>query len=211
MSLGNDVVDLGDPETLLCGLHPRFAERVFTPRERAALRASPQRRRLHWALWAAKESAYKAQKRREALAVFSPGDYEVDLPPLTAASEPVVLTGRVSRRGTGMRVEVRVDGTTVHAIASAGNETAARALVLWRVGAAVGDAGVAVRRLAAGAIGSALDLDPAELQIVGRPPVVLHRGRALDATVSLSHHGRFVAFACRVGPPLLLTADDPFR
>jgi phosphopantetheine--protein transferase-like protein len=197
VSLGNDVVDLDDPETLLRGLHPRFVERVFTPRERAALRASPQRHRLHWALWAAKESAYKAQKRGAAPTVFSPGECDVELSPLPAAGESGAVTGRATHRGERIAVEVRLDGATVHAIAKA--EDAARAPVLWRVATAVGDPGVAVRRLAAAAIGSALALEPAELQIVGRPPVVLHRGRPLDATLSLSHHGRLVAFACRVG------------
>ena len=32
-----------------------------------------------------------------------------------------------------------------------------------------------------------------------RPPMALHRGRALEASLSLSHHGRFVAFAGRAG------------
>ena len=55
-----DFSSVADAETRLDGLHPRFAERVFTPAEREALEAAPDRHRLHWALWAAKESAYKA-------------------------------------------------------------------------------------------------------------------------------------------------------
>ncbi len=63
MSIGNDVVDLSDPETRQQGLHPRFDERVFDPRERALLGDSDSPHVLRWAFWAAKESAYKALKR----------------------------------------------------------------------------------------------------------------------------------------------------
>ena len=53
-----------------------------------------------------------------------------------------------------------------------------------------------VRRLAATAIASTLGLDPSAVRIDRRPPVALHRGRPLVTDLSLSHHGRFVAFAC---------------
>ena len=56
-----------DPETRRHALHPRFDARVFAPRERA--RAARRRRSpiaLRWALWAAKEAAYKAARRRDA-------------------------------------------------------------------------------------------------------------------------------------------------
>jgi phosphopantetheine--protein transferase-like protein len=194
VSLGNDVVDLDDPEARLDGRHPRFDERVFTPRERAALAASPQRQRLHWALWAAKESAYKARKRLAPETFFAPGAYEVELSPLPAAGEAGVVSGHARRHGEAFALEVHVDGAFVHAVAQAGREAAAP--VLRRVAPAVGDAGLSARNVAAAAIGSALGLDAAKLRIAGRPPVLLHRGRVLEATLSLSHHGRFVAFAC---------------
>ena len=43
--LGNDVVDLADPETRRAALHPRFDARAFAPRERAALAAASDRQR----------------------------------------------------------------------------------------------------------------------------------------------------------------------
>ena len=79
MSVGNDVVDLDDPETRIEALHPRWAERVFTEAERRALAASRVRHRLHWALWAAKESGYKALRRLDPAAVFSPRAFEIEL------------------------------------------------------------------------------------------------------------------------------------
>jgi len=193
VSVGNDVVDLADPETRLCGLHPRWGERVFCSAERKALEASRSPHRLHWALWAAKESAYKARKRLEPHAVFSPKEFEVELSPLPTTGAGVAV-GRVVHRGDVFGLEVRLDDASVHAVATSEDEAGAR--VLWKVEETRCDPGVAARRLAATTIGSALGLDPADLRIVRRPPVATHRGRRIEVGVSLSHHGRFVAFAC---------------
>ncbi len=201
MSLGNDVVDLADPETRLSGLHPRFAERVFTTAERDALQATRWSREwsgTHWAFWAAKESAFKALKRLAPATVFSPREFEVTLAPLPGPDAAGVATGWVLHRGQRLALELRHDGASVHAIASSAD---ARAAVLWRVERAAGDPSAAVRRLAADTIGSALGLDPAQLRIVDRPPVATHRGRPLSVELSLSHHGRFVAFACTLPRP----------
>jgi hypothetical protein len=193
MSIGNDVVDLADPETRHEGLHPRFDERVFCPGERALLEGSHSHHVLRWALWAAKESAYKAMKRLEPRLVFSPKRFAVELSALPVAGGQGVAEGRVVHRGHALDVEVHVDGTCLHAVATGARAAGAR--LLWRVDRAASDPGTAVRCLAATAIGSALGFDPDEIQIAGRPPVALHRGRPLVTDVSLSHHGRFVAFA----------------
>jgi hypothetical protein len=191
VSVGNDVVDLEDPETRLGGLHARWDERVFGAAEREALEASRSRHLLHWALWAAKESAYKARKRLDPEIVFSPREFEIELRSLPAGGGPGVGEGRALHRGHSLGIEVHVDGACLHAVARSESEDAR---VLWAAEAAEGDAGVAARRLAAAAIGSALGLDPAGVQIAGRPPVATFLDRRVD--VSLSHHGRFVAFAC---------------
>jgi hypothetical protein len=63
------------------------------------------------------------------------------------------------------------------------------------------DPGHVVRRLATTAIAGLLGVARAELGIerVARVPVLVLRGRRIAADLSLSHHGRFVAFAC--APP----------
>ena len=88
-----------------------------------------------------------------------------------------------------------MDGACLHAVARSEDDTR----VLWEAAAAGGDPGVAARRLAAAAIGRALGLDPAQVEIVRRPPVATFRDRRDEVGVSLSHHGRFVAFACALG------------
>lgn len=194
MSLGNDVVDLGYPEARLDGLHPRFAERVFTPAEREALEASADRQLLHWALWAAKESAYKALARACPRAVFAPRTFEVDLPAPPSGAAAVV--GRVRHGGRSFTLEVTRQGDALHALAwhDAGGIPGGGA-PLWEVAIADGEPGAAVRRLAARAIGSMLGPDHEPIRIVGRPPVAVGSTGPLDVVVSLSHHGRFVAVA----------------
>jgi phosphopantetheinyl transferase (holo-ACP synthase) len=192
VSVGNDVVDLADPETRLEGLHARWGERVFCAAERAALEASPARHRLQWALWASKESAYKALKRRDPGAVFSPSEFVVELSPLPPAEG--VAVGRVVRRGEAFPLEVRIDEACVHAVATSPDRGGA--WILSNVDRTPGEPSLAVRRLAAAGLGSALGLAPERLRIAGRPPMILHHGRQLAVSLSLSHHGRFVAFAC---------------
>jgi phosphopantetheinyl transferase (holo-ACP synthase) len=210
VAVGNDVVDLTDPETDLRTLHPRFAERVFSPAERHALaacerepvarrhgstaREAPARTLLHWALWAAKESAYKALRRLAPDTVFSPREFEVDLPspPLLAATG--AIEGSVIHRGRRFSLRVHRDGARLHAIV--GSADLAGQAILSKVGAAARDPSADARRLAVHELSSTLGLDPLDLQIVGRPPTATYRGRPLCAELSLSHHGQFVAFAC---------------
>lgn len=76
--LGNDVVDLSTPCAVGRAGDLRFLERVLSPRERDLLSLSVQPDRDLWALWAAKEAAYKAWSRTLPGLVFSPARFEVD-------------------------------------------------------------------------------------------------------------------------------------
>ena len=78
MLVGNDIIDLGDPESALDALHPRFAQRVFSDEERQRIARSPDPGATLWTLWAAKESAYKIEKKRDPAAIFSPRAFAVD-------------------------------------------------------------------------------------------------------------------------------------
>jgi hypothetical protein len=195
VSLGNDVVDLGDPEVRLDGLHPRFAERVFTLAERGALEASAERPVLHWALWAAKESAYKALARACPRTVFSPRGFEVELP--APPGDGVPAAGRVRHGGRSLALEVSRRGDALHAVAwDDADDDPGGATPQWQVAVTDGEPGAAARRLAARAVGVMLP-GHEPIRIVGRPPAAVGATGPLDLVLSLSHHGRFVAFAAR--------------
>ncbi len=189
--LGNDVVDLRDPETRPGAQHGRFDARAFTSAERAALAAQrdPRARAgLRWALWAAKESAYKAGRRLDPGLVWSPGRFAVDL-----------ACGRVTAERRRFRVQVRADAERIHAVATA----EARSAQGWIASLAGGDDSPsrAARALARTRIGAWLGVEPDEIDFArdGRAPVALRRGRPLPLWLSLSHHGRFVACALLPG------------
>jgi phosphopantetheinyl transferase (holo-ACP synthase) len=58
--VGNDVLDLSDPRLQRAGGHSRFMERVFDPGERVRVQAGTDLRRSQWSHWAAKEAGFKA-------------------------------------------------------------------------------------------------------------------------------------------------------
>ena len=195
--LGNDVVDLADRDTRADALHPGFDDRVLAPDERRWLRASPQRERDRWVLWAAKESAYKAARRLDQHVVFSPIRFAVRL-----RSDPRGFEGHVSYAGQRFSVSVEVGTHFVHAVCRV--EPWAGAAPLCAVRVVPGDVALApaaasaeVRRLARRAIAATLDLAPTSLSFgrSGRLPVLRVRGRANGSVLSLSHHGRCAAFA----------------
>ena len=190
--LGNDVVDLSDPETL-GARHPRFDARVFTREERAALDAAPDPERLRWSLWAAKEAAYKCVKKLAPSTFFSPVRFAVRLDGETI--------GTVQAGGRRLRVALFREGDALHAVATDAADPEVgvlRALAeLPAEASAQEGASQAVRALAREAAAAELGCDPEELAIVreGRRPRLRGRGRLPELDLSLSHHGRFVAAA----------------
>ncbi len=191
--LGNDVVDLRDPETPAANLHPRFDDRVFAARERARWsNAGASAHVLRWTHWALKEAAYKAVRRRDPHAVFSPSRIEVvdlDLPQGFATVEGFGRTfvGRLQR-----------DGETVHAIVTSGLPPESVVAEVRRKSATPRDVSASVREFARSALARRIDCAGARLAVSrgGKIPLLLRDGRPLPRLLSLSHHGRAEAFAC---------------
>jgi hypothetical protein len=59
----------------------------------------------------------------------------------------------------------------------------------------------AARRLVRARLASWLEIDEERIGVTreGRLPALRLDGKRVDATLSFSHHGRFAAFACRIG------------
>ncbi len=198
--LGNDVVDLSDPETSDDAIHPRFDARVFTDRERDAIASHVAPGELRWSLWAAKESAYKLLRQRDSNVIFSPREFEVDL--------DVQQRGEVRFNGERFSVRVCRSGSALHAICTRRCDEkqpiAVQAMEICDVldeGEADLSPSIAVRRLAVRSVAEELAIDPKELSVVcdsNRVPHFQQSGNRLGLALSLSHHGRYVAFACRL-------------
>lgn len=77
--MGNDIVDLTDSVNIGKSGDNRFLQRVFTPPEREVIAAGSDPDVILWALWAAKETAYKIVSKFIQLADSIPRRYPVVL------------------------------------------------------------------------------------------------------------------------------------
>lgn len=176
-AVGNDVVDLEDPETL--GAHPRFAERIGATGGDV------------WFQFAAREAAFKALRK------IAP-----EIRPIPRRFVVSAEGDRVACGDASVRIRCERSAAFVHVVAWSGAST-----ILHGVEAVAPDedASVRVRLLLREGVGRRLGLDPARLRVVrepdpsswdGRgPPLLCLDDAPLDVDVSLSHHGRFVAWA----------------
>ena len=199
MLIGNDVVDLHDTESRPGAIHNRFDARVFTFDEREALSDSASAHELRWTLWAAKESAYKVAKKLDPAVRFLPRDFVVRR----------ITEGRalVMHETGAFDVRLRRTDDWVGAVATPMAANAAWAMAanahrpitagIERLGVPGADPSRTVRELACAALALGMNLPPGQVQIAADRgiPVASWRNRRLPVDLSLSHHGRFVAWA----------------
>lgn len=212
--IGNDVVDLSEPRVACKDEDARFMERVFTPRERRLIRAAAGRARALWALWAAKETAFKIASKRQAGLIFAHAAFEV----YPEGRGDGAVAGRV--KGAGLVVEVRWEHGVdcLHCVGiHAPGPRAGRLEMLFSVAeiaapgpleplspeeqiSALAPGSARARHLARGLL---TRLGRPQAKILRRPspsgwgpPFVAIDGLpAPDCDVSLSHDGRFAAAA----------------
>jgi phosphopantetheinyl transferase len=189
--IGNDVVDLSDPESSRDARHSRFDRRVFTPEEFESLSTNHTDAQRRWILWSAKEAAYKAARRESAEIAFSPLRFVVKL--------DRSLRGSVGVGARHWPVRVRIDGDCVHAVVSemksfAGTLSGSRRLTATELR----DPSRGVRRFAIASIAAALGVAISDLRIEKtlRIPQLIIAREAAPVALSLSHHGAYVGFAC---------------
>ncbi len=186
--VGNDIIDLQDPEAQPQAPHPRFDRRVFTDDELQLIKGDRRPNERRWMLWACKESAYKLVKRRNPATVFSPRAFEVGV--------DCSQTVRVDHRGESVSLVITRHGDAIHAVATWEQQDHLR--IISEVGTTVSDPSDAVRRLARQRLARAFRCTPAEIEISSGfddIPRIRVGGRESVGFLSFSHHGRFVAFA----------------
>jgi phosphopantetheinyl transferase (holo-ACP synthase) len=195
--VGDDVIDLGDPETRSDACHARFDARVFDASELRLLAASSVPVRLRWILWAAKEATYKVAKKQDCSTVFAPSRFVVQPGGDAYAT--------VQHEGRRYAVALEVGAHHVHAVATAGSATGDRIVArVERLGRGSATCpGSAARALAIGTVAPLLGLGASDLAVArdGRIPRLQHVREDLAIDLSLSHHGHFVSFACALPAP----------
>lgn len=177
------MVDLRDPAIAEHHLRARFIERVCEEGEQRSIAGATDPKKMLWTLFAAKEAAYKVAVKLGLEPGFAHRRFVVS---------PDLDHVRFEERSFALRVEGNEDW--VHAIA--GSDAA----VLSGV-----EEGLTARGPLLRALATELDRDIAELAVERdprpgswdgfAPPRVTDHGAPVDVDVSLSHDGRFVAFA----------------
>lgn len=193
--VGNDVVDLGDPENQESFARPGYVERVCTLAERRVIDASGDPERTFWCLFAGKEAAYKLLVKLGEEPGLAHRKIEVaaDLGSATYDERRMVLG-------------VAHGDAWVHALASVGPAAPCFEVVEL---APHSRASAASRELACRMAATALGVASDRLSVERRPspssydgfepPRLCEDGTPTGLDVSLSHDGRFVAAALATG------------
>jgi phosphopantetheinyl transferase (holo-ACP synthase) len=192
--VGNDVVDLDEPDARGAHLRERLVHRVLTESERARLASSTAPHALFWMFFAAKEAAYKVVTKLRSDAVFAHRAFEVG---------PELEHVRYAELHLSLRSRIACD----HVSALAWTAEEPTLYGVERIPERT-DASLASRAALITALADRLGCARAELSVVRPalpgswggfgPPRVVRHGEPLAVDVSLSHDGRYAAFAAVV-------------
>ena len=206
--IGNDIVDLKLPEAVGKSKDLRFINKVLNTHEQHAVYYSDFPDAMLWALWAAKESAYKAVSKSDPAVGSAPGHYPVQLDSITTSHDAFGVV--VTPKGPVM-VKIEFGAEYVHCLGLFGPKDILPSIVY--------DAGpickrdingksiseiesAAVRYLAIKGIASYLKMAEKDISIFRHkknnkrmPPAVSAKGYSKPMDISLSHDGRFAAYA----------------
>jgi len=211
--IGNDIVDLRDSDARPTERTAAFDARVFSAAENERIESSDDSIRMRWLSWSAKESAYKLLRHYSGAVRFAPRRYAVGFEsPGRAMGDPGVdrarYLGWVEAEGLRLVCEWVSDKDFVHALCRPEGSPLADRVGFKQLGeGACGPNRLseAVRELALSEIGSFMGVDSQRLAIrkEDRIPGLWLDGTRLESALSLSHHGKRVAFAFRARGALL--------
>lgn len=216
--IGNDIVDLHLPENREKIRDRRFLDRVFTAEERAFIEQRPEDgHALLWALWAGKESAYKALGKNMPDISSAPRRYRVVFSVLAPdgnngsdghvqkirSDKDSIWTGTVETPAGNVSCQALLTPDYAHCLAVAGgclpDERIVSHILKWKQPE---NPSAALRRSAIIHMAGAAAVDPSAVEIIRYQtpkglgmPCVLINGRRCATDITLSHDGRWGAFA----------------
>jgi phosphopantetheinyl transferase (holo-ACP synthase) len=216
--VGNDIVDLKTTEAMGKSADTRFTKRVLTPYEQRMIHHSEHPDTLVWALWAAKETAFKAISKSAPDVTSAPRRYPVKyLMQFDSCRISSTLYGVVVTPCGSVPVKTFITEEYLHCIGIAGSANRLESITygMDRISMDKTNTGIipgsesiseqeslAVRRLAKKNIASYLQLKEQDIQIIRHktqnrlnPPMVYANGKTNNMEISLSHDGRFAAYA----------------
>jgi hypothetical protein len=202
--IGNDIVDLQEPGNRGKSRDARFLKRILTPAECLKVILSRQADRTLWALWAAKETAFKVIQKRDPGVSARPRQYRVLLFPAPEDTddrkESAPVSGIVTTPRGAVQIRLQFTAGYVHCIGTDAPWSAMEA-IQWQVSErpAGSNESERVREEAKRHLARHFQETLETIQIrpddrTGAPSVYLgDRRTSIDLT--MSHDGRFTAHA----------------
>lgn len=212
--VGNDVVDLHGSGNIGKYKDWRFIERVFTLSEQKRIFDYSYPDGMLWALWAGKEAAFKVVKKLFPEMPFSPRMYEVGLYGYRYLGDK----DGVSKGGRYFKgfaetpkgfidIEIIMTSDFIHCI-GVGETPGGKSIIggidciCQKQKLIVECESFLVREAARKKLASYLNCDPERIEIRRKqemsnlgPPFVYFNGEPAGIDISLSHDGRFIAYA----------------
>ena len=192
--VGNDIIDLTLAHMAIAR-QERYLERAFCPSERDLIQSSPDSLRMLWLLWSMKESAYKVHVRKTLQRKLNPIGFVCEL----GGGE----RGRVSIDSSTYDTNSRVQEEFIHTIAtpSHSNPGKLESVVLKGTGQEQIRRHLIERVSRSYSEENEMQFEEVEFQkdLHGFPGV---RVRGLEEMIhpcSISHHGKFGAYAIAFG------------
>lgn len=209
--VGNDIVDLEAPEARHKSRDGRFMKKVLTDAEKWAVDSSDRPDAMLWAMWAAKESAYKAIAKSVPGASSAPLKYRVAMPEKDANTSGCRMDGQVATPHGHVAITVLFYEGFLHCIGIHGHSPDTGAItfgydkidfsgrpelsVSRRESDCVRALALSdIARITGRAVGDMAVENPGDAK-GPRPPVLYYNGRRDELDISLSHDGRFVGYA----------------
>jgi phosphopantetheinyl transferase (holo-ACP synthase) len=215
--VGNDVVDLLGKGNVGKYEDWRFIERVFSSNEQKMIFNHSYPDAMLWALWGGKEAAYKVEKKFSPKVNFVPSAYAVNLYGGCKHSEEkrklsksvVYFTGTVETPKRCINIEIMVTSDFINCLGVYGEPQGGKPII-WEIDdiyqkqqtGNCNDESLLVREAARKSLASYLNCNPERIEIRRKqkmsnlgPPFVYFDGKPAEIDVTLSHDGRYVAYA----------------
>jgi hypothetical protein len=206
-------VDLGNPDALGKSQDDRFLRRVFLPEEQSQISLDSDPDYILWILWAAKETAYKVISKINPAIPSGPLKYRVHLeetmlfPPRTSGFRNGHFSCVVETPVGSVNTCALTGADYVHAYGSQGNQSISGAMHLkvFRLDQPCfyrQPESDVVRKVLRRYLGRFWHIPSGQIVIQrdqnargAGPPIVYVQGKRAPVDTSLSHHGRYGAFA----------------
>lgn len=223
-TLGNDIVALNLVESQNKYCNNRFLSRVFTIKEKEAIFDHPQKNRILWSIWAAKEAAFKACQKQDINTLFSYREFHVTEAALMQLLEHYYsgsknnltrlkpaknLVGELIYKNKIIKLQWQWSNNFVHCSGLLNaNETSVHSEEKIETKIESNDRNqdqsLHVRELAKQlllelGVNEKIEIIRPDIKIRDRtvkgPPLIMKEGRITNDEISLSHHGSYSAVA----------------